>query len=153
VSGRWSFTPWALRRTAVAVGERDALGADGWILGVAFCLVNRLSLIFQTKKYRLAAAQGLPNGNWSLDVYGTGSLASSLKAGTTKNTNIHWHGYIEDKSVLATYDALVYPSRCWETQGLAMAEALAHGTPVIAARIGSIPETIQDGKNGFLYED
>lgn len=38
----------------MAVGERDALGADGWILGVTFCLVNRLSLIFQTKKYRLA---------------------------------------------------------------------------------------------------
>lgn len=98
----------------------------------------------------LAAVQGLPNNNWSLDIYGTGSLANSLK--TTTNKNIHWHGYINDKSVLATYDALVYPSRCWETQGLAMAEALAHGTPVIASRIGSIPETIQDGRNGFLYE-
>ena len=43
----------------MAVGERDALGADGWILGDAFCLVNRLSLIFQTKKYRLAGGYGV----------------------------------------------------------------------------------------------
>jgi len=44
----------------VAVGERDALGADGWILGDAFCLVNRRSLIFQTKKYRLAGGYDQP---------------------------------------------------------------------------------------------
>ena len=99
----------------------------------------------------LTAVQDLPDSHWSLDVYGKGSLEAKLTSATTHQPNIHWRGYAQEKAVLASYDALVYPSRCWETQGLAMAEALAYGTPVIAARIGSIPETIQDGQNGFLY--
>ena len=42
----------------MAVGERDALGADGWILGDAFCIVNRLPNI-SDKKYRLAGGYGV----------------------------------------------------------------------------------------------
>ena len=31
-------------------------------------------------------------------------------------------------------------------------ESIAHGTPVIGASIGGIPELIEDGKNGLLFE-
>ena len=31
-------------------------------------------------------------------------------------------------------------------------EAFVHGTPVIAARSGAIPEIVENGKSGLLYE-
>jgi glycosyltransferase involved in cell wall biosynthesis len=49
--------------------------------------------------------------------------------------------------------ALVFPINWPEPFGLAMVEALACGTPVIAFRHGSVPEVIEDGVNGFIVED
>jgi glycosyltransferase involved in cell wall biosynthesis/putative flippase GtrA len=40
----------------------------------------------------------------------------------------------------------------FETFSFQIVEALAVGTPVIAPRVGSIPELIVDGQNGILYE-
>lgn len=47
---------------------------------------------------------------------------------------------------------LVFPSRYFETFGLVGAEAMSHGIPVIAARVGALPELIDDGVNGLLFE-
>ncbi len=40
--------------------------------------------------------------------------------------------------------ALVFPSVCMETFGLAWAEAMASGVPIIASAVGSVPEFIED---------
>ena len=40
-----------------------------------------------------------------------------------------------------------------EPFGLAMIEAMACGTPVIASRCGSVPEVIDEGVTGFIVED
>jgi len=52
---------------------------------------------------------------------------------------------------LATADIYLQPSR---SEGLcgALIEALAAGLPCIAANVGGIPDVIQDGKNGLLFE-
>lgn len=47
---------------------------------------------------------------------------------------------------------LVFPSRYFETFGLVGAEAMSRGIPVIAARVGALPELIEDGVNGMLFE-
>jgi len=47
---------------------------------------------------------------------------------------------------------LVFPSHYFETFGLVGAEAMSHGIPVIAARVGALPELIDDGVNGLLFE-
>jgi glycosyltransferase involved in cell wall biosynthesis len=40
--------------------------------------------------------------------------------------------------------------RISELLGLTLLEAMASGTPVIASRVGGIPEIVQDGETGFL---
>jgi glycosyltransferase involved in cell wall biosynthesis len=47
--------------------------------------------------------------------------------------------------------AFVLPSR-HEPQGIVVIEAMAAGTPVVATRVGGVPETVQDGTNGLLVE-
>ncbi len=61
-----------------------------------------------------------------------------------------WSGFrFETQELMAGMDVLVVPSRN-EAFGLVAAEALAVGTPVIAARTGGLVEIVDDGFNGFL---
>jgi len=47
---------------------------------------------------------------------------------------------------------LVVSSICFETFCLVAAEAMSHGLPVIASRIGALPEVVEDGITGLLFE-
>lgn len=49
--------------------------------------------------------------------------------------------------------ALIMPIDWPEPFGLVMIEALACGTPVLAARRGAAPEIVEHGVNGFIYDD
>jgi glycosyltransferase involved in cell wall biosynthesis len=44
------------------------------------------------------------------------------------------------------------PSRCLEGFGLVAAEAMSHGLPVVASRIGGLAEVVGDGATGLLVE-
>lgn len=48
-------------------------------------------------------------------------------------------------------DLFLLPSES-ESFGLAALEALACGVPVIATRVGGLPEVVLDGEHGYLYE-
>lgn len=91
-----------------------------------------------------------------LDCGGDGdlSMAHSLidELGLDKHVNVL--GWIEGKDklrLLEQADVLVLPSY---NEGLPMAilEALAYSVPVIATRIGGIPDAITDGEEGYLIE-
>ncbi len=49
--------------------------------------------------------------------------------------------------------ALLFPIAWAEPFGLAMIEAMACGTPVIAFRRASVPEIVDDGVTGFIVDD
>ncbi|PNH90082.1 glycosyltransferase [Vibrio diazotrophicus] len=49
-------------------------------------------------------------------------------------------------------DSIVFPSR-YESFGLVPLEAFVHGKPVIASNAGAIPEVVQDGISGLLFDD
>ena len=46
----------------------------------------------------------------------------------------------------------ILPAEWYEPFGLSIIESFAHARPVIASRIGGIPEIVADGQDGFLVE-
>jgi glycosyltransferase involved in cell wall biosynthesis len=61
-------------------------------------------------------------------------------------------GYQEDVAQFyAAFDALVLPSSNEGTPVSAI-EALAAGRPVVATRVGGVPDVVDEGKDGFLVE-
>ena len=72
-------------------------------------------------------------------------------AGLSRNWK--WMGYESDRSkIYRGMDICVMPSCESESFGMVAAEANAHGLPVVASRIGGLPEIIVDGVTGFLIE-
>lgn len=59
----------------------------------------------------------------------------------------------EKNDFLGNAIALLFPINWNEPFGLVMIEALACGTPVVAYKMGSVPELITHGVSGFLVDD
>jgi glycosyltransferase involved in cell wall biosynthesis len=66
---------------------------------------------------------------------------------------VHLLGHIDDESLVAAAyreaRVFVLPSE-YEAFGLVLLEALAQGTPVVASRVGGIPEVVEEGRSGLL---
>ena len=58
----------------------------------------------------------------------------------------------ETRRIVAESKALVSPSACWETFGLAAAEAMTVGVPSIVSNVGALPDIVQDGRFGEVFE-
>ena len=86
-----------------------------------------------------------------LVVAGVGPALNHLRA--TAPRNVRFVGFADDDTLRELYRSargLICPSR--ETFGLAMAEALACGTPVIAQRAAGALELVREGVNGVFLE-
>ncbi|MCU0535371.1 MAG: glycosyltransferase [Hydrococcus sp. Prado102] len=78
-------------------------------------------------------------------------IASALKP---LLPHVHFFGRVshnEVPAILANSDIYVTTSEK-ENRALTIIESLASGLPVLAPRAGGIPQDIQDGWNGFLFE-
>ena len=53
--------------------------------------------------------------------------------------------------LLADIDAVIVSSLVWETYSIVTREVMSLGIPVIASRLGALPEAIRDGENGLLF--
>jgi glycosyltransferase involved in cell wall biosynthesis len=90
-----------------------------------------------------------------LMIVGDGALRPELEATAQRERlNIEFVGAQRRPAVMkaiANADFLVMPSVCYETFGLAIAEAFACGTPVLASRIGSLNELVDEGVTGRKF--
>jgi glycosyltransferase involved in cell wall biosynthesis len=89
--------------------------------------------------------------NATLQIAGRGQLSdeAQLKALAT-SPKISFVGYQKPEEFYRQIDVAVVPSIWNEPFGLVAVEACAHSVPVIASRMGGLPEIIQDPLNGLL---
>jgi glycosyltransferase involved in cell wall biosynthesis len=69
--------------------------------------------------------------------------------------HITWTGMVDDpfgEGVFHAADVVCQFSRWEEVFGWMIAEAMAHGKPVVATRVGGIPELVNDGVSGHLVD-
>jgi glycosyltransferase involved in cell wall biosynthesis len=86
-------------------------------------------------------------------VAGTGALEDRYRALVRDlgcGDSVRFLGFRKDvPDLMGAADLLVLPSLA-EAFGLVLAEALYLGTPVVASRVGGIPEIVEDGTSGVL---
>lgn len=88
-----------------------------------------------------------------LAVVGDGPHRAALEAHFA-GTPTTFAGYLYGAELAAAYasaDAFVFASSS-ETLGLVLLEAMASGCPVVAARAGGIPDVVDHGVSGFLFD-
>jgi glycosyltransferase involved in cell wall biosynthesis len=94
----------------------------------------------------------LREGTWRLSVAGRGLNAyeSYLHEGYV-NPAIRFLGYTRPAAFFSGTDVLVIPSLLRESFGRVIIEAYAYGVPVIGSNRGGVPELIEEGRTGFLF--
>ncbi|WP_019639602.1 glycosyltransferase family 4 protein [Paenibacillus fonticola] len=88
---------------------------------------------------------------------GRASYMKQLRATASKlNVSVKWIGKQKHSDIHKVYqiaDCFVCPSQKHEAFGLVNVEAMASGLPVIASKVGGIPEIVKHESNGFLVDD
>ncbi|MGB6307216.1 MAG: glycosyltransferase family 4 protein [Steroidobacteraceae bacterium] len=90
-----------------------------------------------------------------LKIVGDGALRARLEAAArSENLNIEFTGMQTRPVVLeaiSSADLLIIPSEWYEGFPMVVAESFACGTPVLASRIGSLEELVEEGVNGRKF--
>ena len=66
---------------------------------------------------------------------------------------VGWKKPFEVKEYMRNARCLIFPSKCYETMGLTVVEAMRYKIPIIANKNTAASDFIDDGMNGFLYEN
>lgn len=98
----------------------------------------------------MEAARRLPEVRFR--VAGDGPLASDLSGVAPGNVDLT--GALDRAGIDELYRGarcLVVPSEWFEMCPMVILEAMARGLPVVASRIGGLPELVEDGVTGLLF--
>jgi len=99
----------------------------------------------------LAAAARMPDIPFK--VAGDGPILPEMT--TRAPHNVEFLGRLTFDDLIAFYSKariLVVPSLWYEPFGMIVVDAMALGVPVIASRIGGLPDVVDDGVTGALFE-
>ncbi|MBV6623399.1 MAG: glycosyltransferase family 4 protein [Rivularia sp. (in: Bacteria)] len=102
--------------------------------------------------FLLQTLQKLSNQNWELNVGGriTDEKIANLRS-RYPLPNVNYLGFVKPEVFFSEIDVLVVPSLWQEPLGRIVLEAYAYGVPVIGSNRGGIPEIIDSGSTGFVF--
>lgn len=89
-----------------------------------------------------------------LGIVGAGELQGEVQTFAEQDSSVTSYGRkspSEVKALMSRARLVIVPSLCYENAPTVIMEALSLGTPVVASRIGGIPELVEDGE-GVLVE-
>lgn len=137
------------RKGRQIVGGKDDDVIVGWVGRVDEHEKNLTVLLKAMKKVSSS------HKNIKAVLIGEGRDIDKLKATTQQmglDSTVAWLGAREDaRSIYVGMDIFVLPSR-FEGMPLVLLEAMSAGLPIVASRVGGIPEVVVDGETGFLVE-
>ncbi len=136
-------------------GLRQAWGfaPDDFVIGTIARLAPQKGLDVLLNAFAVAARRS--KRRLRLTIAGEGPLGPSLFVQTRNlglDGSVVWLGKqppTEVPHIIDAFDLFILPSR-YEGLGLVLLEALAAGIPIVASRVGPIPEIIRDGTTGTL---
>ena len=146
--GKFTKSPIITLRNPLPIGtEFEASGADaGYVL-----YFGRLSPEKGVRTLIEAAKLcGCP-----LVILGTGPQEAELKACAEGFANIEFKGFQTGdalKSYVKNSRCVVMPSACYENGPYSAMEAMTMGKPLIVSNRGGLPELVEDGVNGYIYD-
>jgi glycosyltransferase involved in cell wall biosynthesis len=100
----------------------------------------------------LLQAHAEDNNAWRLVVAGTGRTEQDLRS---RYPLAEFRGHLNGADLaklLSEASVVVAPSECEENCPLSVIEAMAYGKPVVASRVGGIPELVREGETGLLFQ-
>jgi glycosyltransferase involved in cell wall biosynthesis len=134
----------AQRKRALGLDpERRLVGFVGWLQPVKGPqhLLNAMTRVWEE------------HADADLVFVGRGELEGALGAQASfsgHGDRVHFLGWREDvRALMPLFDLVVLPSLN-EGMGRVLVEAMAAGRPVVASRVGGIPDLVRHGRNGLL---
>ncbi|MCY3867220.1 MAG: glycosyltransferase family 4 protein [Chloroflexi bacterium] len=128
------------------------LGADAQLLGMACRLVEQKGIPYALEALRRIRSD-FPRAH--LAIAGDGEKADELRRLASMlgiADRVHWLGWRADAAdLMAAFDVFLLPS-LREGFGLVLLEAMSRRVPIVASRVGAIPEIVIDGETGILVE-
>ena len=90
-----------------------------------------------------------------LRIAGDGPLRGLVEAAAREIDAVDFLGWLEPSKILDQIRGarfIVVPSEWYETFGMVVIEAFACGVPVLVSRMGSLPELVDDGRTGLVFD-
>ena len=132
--------------------ESVALPRATWSLPIRFGYIGRFALE-KGPKVLLESVSRLTKGTWSLDMAGSKhTLYGRYLRAKYETPSIKFLGYTETEVFFKKVDVLVIPSLWHDPLPTVIIEAYAHGVPVVGSNKGGIPELVEEGRTGFLFD-
>lgn len=136
--------------------QRLGIPADRTLLLSVRRLAHRMGL---ENLLAAMATEGLRALDLELVIVGDGELRDQLHTQSKRaglDSIIRWEGRVDDARLLDWYqaaDLFVLPTSAYEGFGIATAESLACGTPVVGTPVGATPEVLAPLSPALVTED